>query len=277
MSHVSTSEKQDAKAPGKEALERERYELLQRLEEWLETPMLILAFVWLVLLVVELTWGIGSAFEIIGIIIWAIFILNFTLEFALAPRKIAYLKRNWLLAISLIIPALRIFRILRIFRMLRLVRVGRGLRLFRVVSSLNRGMLALGASLRRRGFGYVLALTMLVAMAGAAGMYAFENEIAAGLNSYGEALWWTAMVMTTMGSQYWPQTFEGRLLCLFLSLYAFGVFGYVTATLATYFVGRDAESSEAELLGAKELADLRKELIALRGEIGALSGRAPKL
>jgi len=47
----------------------------------------------------------------------------------------------------------------------------------------------------------------------------------------------------------------------------------VTATLATYFVGRDAESSE----GAKELADLRKELIALRGEIHALSGRDPKL
>ncbi|RJP47854.1 MAG: ion transporter [Anaerolineaceae bacterium] len=279
MSDINTSEKQDAKtlAPGKEALERERYELLQRLEEWLETPMLILAFVWLALLVVELTWGISSAFEIIGMIIWAIFILDFTVEFALAPRKIAYLKRNWLLAISLMIPALRIFRILRIFRLLRLARVGRGLRLFRVVSSLNRGMRALGASLRRRGFGYVLALTVLVALAGAAGMYAFENEIADGLNSYGEALWWTAMVMTTMGSQYWPQTFEGRLLCVFLSLYAFGVFGYVTATLATYFVGRDAESSETELAGAKELADLRKELIALRGEIRALSGRPPEL
>jgi len=51
----------------------------------------------------------------------------------------------------------------------------------------------------------------------------------------------------------------------------------VTATLATYFVGRDAENSEAELAGAKELADLRKELIALRGEISALSGRAPEL
>ena len=57
MNDVSTSEKQDAKAPGKEALERERYELLQRLEDWLETPMLILAFAWLALLVVELIWG----------------------------------------------------------------------------------------------------------------------------------------------------------------------------------------------------------------------------
>ncbi len=44
-----------------------------------------------------------------------------------------------------------------------------------------------------------------------------------------------------MGSDYWPRTPEGRILCLLLALYAFAVFGYVTATLASYFIGRDAE------------------------------------
>ena len=136
-------------------------------------------------------------------------------------------------------------------------------------------MRALGANLRRRGFGYVFALTVLVAFAGAAGMYAFENETSDGLNSYGEALWWTAMVLTTMGSQYWPQTVEGRLLCVFLALYALSVFGYVTATLATFFVGRDAENDEAELAGAKQLAALREEVIALRAEIHEQLRRMP--
>ena len=84
------------------------------------------------------------------------------------------------------------------------------------------------------------------------------------------------MIMTTMGSQYWPETLEGRLLCVFLALYAFGVFGYVTATLATFFVGRDADSGEAELAGARELTALREELIALRGEIRTLSGQPPE-
>jgi len=41
----------------------------------------------------------------------------------------------------------------------------------------------------------------------------------------------------------------------------------VTATLATFFIGRDAENDEAELAGAKQLAALREEVIALRGEI----------
>lgn len=271
MSELSTSDRKEAQAPDAAELDRERYELLQRLRDWLETPMLILAFVWLALLVVDLVWGEGHPFQIIGTIIWAIFVLNFAVELTLAPRRGAYLRRNWLLVISLLIPALRIFRIVRVIRLFRLARVGRGVRLFRVVTSLNRGMRALGASLHRRGFGYVLALTLLVVFAAAAGMYAFESGSPGGLNSYGEALWWTAMIMTTMGSQYWPETFEGRVLCVFLALYAFGVFGYVTATLATYFVGRDAESGEAELAGARELALLREEISSLRDDLRALS------
>ena len=98
-------------------------------------------------------------------------------------------------------------------------------------------------------------------------MYAFENENPEGLNSYGEALWWTAMVMTTLGSQYWPLTIEGRILCVFLALYAFAVFGYVTAALATFFVGRDADDDRAELAGAKHMVALRNELAGLREEV----------
>lgn len=247
-----------------EALKRERNEMLQRLEGWLETPMLVLAFAWLVLLVVELIRGESLLFDILGTTIWVVFIVDFAVKFSLAPDKVEYLKGNWLTAISLPIPALRI---LRMFRLLRLARAGRGLRLIRVVSSLNRGMKALGASLSRRGFGYVIALTVLVTFAGAAGMYAFEKASPGGPKDYGEALWWTAMIMTTMGSQFWPQTTEGRVLCVFLALYAFAVFGYVTAALATFFVGRDAEDGETAVAGAKQLASLRDEVTALRDEI----------
>lgn len=275
MSDVGTSDNNNGKAPGKDALERERYELLRRLENWLETPMLILAFGWLALLIAELVWGESLSFEILGTVIWAIFIVDFSVELVLAPHKLAYLRSNWLPAISLLIPALRIFRVFRVVRMLRPARVGRSLRLFRVVSTLNRGMRALGASLRRRGFGYVLALTVLVEFAGAAGMYSFERGVPGGLDGYGEALWWTAMVLTTMGSQYWPQTLEGRVLCVFLALYAFAVFGYVTATLATFFIGRDAEDTEAELAGAKELVAIKEELIALREDLRVVSRRPP--
>ena len=58
------------------------------------------------------------------------------------------------------------------------------------------------------------------------------------------------------------------MLCFFLALYAFAVFGYVTAAFATFFVGRDAENDEAELAGAKQLAALREEVVAWCDNIG---------
>jgi voltage-gated potassium channel len=62
----------DLQEPDQEALDLERYELLQRLEDWLEWPMLMLAVVWLALLIGEFVWGASRAFEIAGTIIWVI-------------------------------------------------------------------------------------------------------------------------------------------------------------------------------------------------------------
>ena len=247
-----------------EALARERHELLSQIERALDTPMLVLGFVWLALLVWELLNELSPMLEAIGLAIWMLFIVEFVIEFVLAPRKLAYMRTNWVTALSLLLPALRVLRMTRVFRLLR---AARGLRLIRLVTSLNRGMRALGASLGRRGFGYVFALTVVVTIAGAAGMYAFENDVRGGLATYSEALWWTAMIMTTMGSAYWPQTAEGRVLCLLLALYAFGVFGYVTATLATFFIGRDAEDAEAEIAGAAALRALHEEIANLRADL----------
>jgi voltage-gated potassium channel len=259
--------------PEKQAFDRERREVLQQLEDWLEMPMLVLGFAWLALFVVELIWGLSPLLQAIGTVIWIIFILDFIFKFSLAPRKIAYLKSNWLTAIALLLPALRIFRIARFIRVLGTARAARGLNLVRVMTRTNRGMRALGASMGRRGLGYVGALTLLVTLVGAAGMYAFENNTAngEGLNNYGTALWWTAMLITTMGSEYWPQTAEGRVLCFILAVYAFAVFGYVTAAIATFFLGRDAENEEAEIAGAKSIDALHDEIKALRADIQALT------
>lgn len=247
---------------------RARWATLARLEDAMEIPMVVLGFVWLVLLVLELTQGLTPFLAGASVAIWVVFIVDFALKLILAPRKLPYLARNWLTALALLVPALRVFRI---FRALRALRAARGLRLLRVVATLQRGMRALGRTLRRRGFGYAVALTLIVTFTGAAGMYAFENHLpdGRGLNSYGTALWWTAMIMTTMGSEYWPQTPEGRLLCLLLAIYAFAVFGYVTATLASFFVSQDARAPDARLAGAAAVDALRRDIAALQAELRA--------
>lgn len=271
---------EEAEAPNKETLDRERHEVLSQIEDWLELPMLALGVAWLVLTVVDFMSGLNPLLDATSTVIWVIFILDFALRFTLAPKKLQYLKGNWLAVISLLVPALRVFRLARFVRVLNAARATRGLRLFKVVSSLNRGMRTLGKVMGRRGFGYVVALTLMVTLIGAAGMYAFESEastgIASGLNNYGSALWWTAMLMTTMGSEYWPVTTEGRVLAFLLSIYAFAVFGYVTATLATFFIGRDAENKEAELAGSSDIEALHREITALRAEVRTLVAQGSK-
>ena len=256
----------------KDEVNNERRQILDQLEQWLETPLVLLGLIWLVLLVIELRWGLSPYLETTGTLIWLIFIMDFAVRLIISPDKLQYLKHNWLTAIALILPALRVLRLVRIARVLRTARAARSLRLLRVVTSINRGMKALGATFGRRGFGYVSALTAVVLFAGAGGMYAFENEVPGGLNSYGVALWWTAMLLTSIASEYWPQTAEGRVLCFLLSLYGFAVFGYVTAVLASFFIGRDAEGA-GELASAQAIEELRDQIAVLHQELLAQRSR----
>jgi voltage-gated potassium channel len=199
-----------------EDIDNERWDVLHQLEDWLETPMVVLSFMWFVVVIVELVWGAARYLEVFGTIIWVVFIAEFFLRLVLAP-----------------------------------------------------GMNALRKSLGRRGVGYVVATTAVVALLGAAGMLVFEpaGEVEGGFTGYPDALWWTAMLLTTMGSQYWPQTGEGRLLCFLLSLYGFGVFGYITASFASFFVGQEASHDDSDVVGAADVTALRDEIASLRDEL----------
>ena len=222
-------------------LRRERWKLTARLARALEKPMLVLSAVWTALLIVEFTRGLSPWLQTASDVIWIAFIAQFAIEFMAAPSKRIYMRKQWITAISLALPAFRLVRLVRVARAVRLARAARGVRLARLLGTFNRGMRSLAGGFRRRGAGYVAMLTAFVAVVGAAGIYRFELDApgGAGFADYASALWWTAMLLTTMGSEYWPQTAEGRMLCLLLAVYAFAVFGYVTAAIAAYFVGRD--------------------------------------
>lgn len=247
----------------KSKIVNERKRLLRSVERILEGPMIFLGFVWLILLVYELVWGINQMLEYVSIGIWFIFIIDFVITFSLAPEKLLFLRKNWLTAISLVVPALRVFRV---FRFVRLLRGLRGIRFVRIISSLNRSMRSLGKTMHRRAFGYVMIITLIVTFAGAAGMYALENPTP-GFTSYGLALWWTAMRVITAGNEFSPMTPEGRGLGFLIAVFGYTIFGYVTATFATYFIGRDAEEKNGPIAGSNEIEELKLEIIALRKTI----------
>lgn len=245
---------------------RLRWRLLRDMDEWLTVPMALLSLAWLAIVVWELVSGSTELLATVGTVIWIIFIIEFIIRFALAPDKAAFLRSSWLTVIALAVPALRLFRALTF---LRAARALRGIRLVRVIGTANRSMNALKATLERRGFVYVAGLTGLVIFLGAAGMLNFENarEVEDGFTSYGHALWWTGMLVASIGTENWPVTTEGRVLAMLLSIYGLAMFGYITATFASFFVGRDAEEAAGPLAANKDMKALLREVQALRAEL----------
>lgn len=228
--------------PPEIAIREERESLLEQIDSALGGVMILLSAAWITLLVVEFAGGgLPPSLEAAVWVIWAIFIADFLLEFTIAPVKTRYLRTNWLTVVSLVLPAFRILRLASALRFLRAGRLLRGVGLLRLLTSINRGLASLRATAARRGLGYVIGATALIMLVGAAGMAFFEPATFA---DYGEALWWTAYTMTT-GAPQAPLTGEGRVLGWLLSLFGLGVFGYLTATLASHFIERDRRTLPA--------------------------------
>ena len=252
---TGVNEEVDAAARRTEA-KQERGELQERISNWLDTPLTILSFVMLGLLVVELTADLSPVWAArvsqTQMAIWVVFVAAFLIELLVAPSKIAYLQKNWLTAVSVALPALRSVRILRAARALR------GLSLVRILTTVNRGTRALGHVVQRGRFGYVLALTGVVVVTSAAGAYYFERtEPQANILTLGDALWWSAAIVTTINSPYETVTLEGRIVALLLRVFALAISGYLTAIIAVYLIGgqrlaEPAEVNQAELRALRE-------------------------
>ena len=246
-----------------DSVRSERLELLAHVQAALEPLMVVLGVVFLGLLVVEFSaielsaaqrrWSSRAQWTIYGF-----FVVDFLVRFMIAPSKLRFLRENWLTALSLVIPALRPLRALRAARALR------SIRLVRLLSGANRGMRTLRRVARGRQFAYVGALTVLVVVLGAAGAWSFERDATgAPIGSFGDALWWAATLVTTINGEKYVVSPEARIIGVLMRLFAVSVFGYVTASIASYLVGREAE----ERARGDDVDSVRAELVALRREV----------
>ncbi|RPJ79666.1 MAG: potassium channel protein [Alphaproteobacteria bacterium] len=251
----------------KEQFNEERIKLLSQINALFDFPLLLLSILWLILIIIDFVYGLSPFLQNLSLVIWGIFIIDFLIELSIAPNKKDYLNQNWIVVLSLFLPGLRVLRLFSGLKIVKFANLARSFNLARILSSFNRSIRTARQTLRQRGLRYVLFLTTLITFLGAAGMYDFERS---GLRSYWDAVWWTAMIMTTIGSDYWPKTVEGRILALLLSIYAFSIFGYITAALASLLIGEEKEAS------SKEIAELRMEVQNLSNEIRRLSEREKK-
>ncbi len=72
------------------------------------------------------------------------------------------------------------------------------------------------------------------------------------------------MPVSTMGSDFWPVTPEGRVLALLPSIHGLAVSGCIDASSATFLIGQEAAAPDGDVGGFREIADLRADIAALR-------------
>jgi PPK2 family polyphosphate:nucleotide phosphotransferase len=196
-------------------------------------------------------------------------VLYFGLRLAIAPDRVVFLKRNWLFVLAILVPILRFFPFLQTLPLARALTATFGMQVIWMFASADLGLRSLRRTMGRRGTGYVLTFTVVVILAGAAGMLHFENDSPdpQGIHSYPKALWWVAMQITNIGSGYRPVTVGGHVLCLGISIFALAIFGYLTAVFAAFFIGRDAEDPKSEIPNQTSILQLSAEVALLRRSI----------
>jgi voltage-gated potassium channel len=254
-----------------------RPSVLKTLPRKLERPMLFLSFVWFLVIITELVNGTSPLLLSLGTVLWALFVIYFGLRLAIVPNRVLFLKRNWLFVLAILVPVLRFFPFLQRLALARALTATFGMQVIWMFASADQGLRSLRRTVGRRGTGYALTFTMLVILAGAAGMLHFESDSAdpQGIHSYPKALWWVAMQITNIGSGYRPATVGGHVICLSISIFAVAIFGYLTAVFAAFFIGRDAADPTSEIPNQTSIHQLSAEVALLRKAIEDVLKRVP--
>ncbi len=182
--------------------------------------------------------------------IWAVFLLDFLVNLALAERRWHWLLRNLHELLILLLPMLRPLRLLRLLTLLRV---------------LNR---AGGDALRGRLALYVLASSAILSYAAALAVLDVEQETQEGnILTIGDALWWSLTTVTSVGyGDHFPVTVPGRLVASGLMVLGIAVLGVVTATVASWLV--ESVSTES---ADDSAAAVRQELAAVRAQLAELT------
>jgi voltage-gated potassium channel len=200
-----------------------RESAIQRWEARSAVPLAIFAVFFLALWAIQVLaplndveWDLVEA----GIVlIWAVFIVDFTVRLYFHANRAAFLKSNVIEIVALLLPAFRFLRVLRVITAVGIFT--------RVVQSLQ----------ARVNLYIALVLPMLV-LAGSLGVFEAERNVTgSNIRNFGDAFWWACETIFTVGyGDLYPVTAEGKFIAVVLMMGGVAMISVVTANLAGYFL-----------------------------------------
>ncbi|TQK18617.1 voltage-gated potassium channel [Microbacterium sp. SLBN-154] len=187
---------------------------------------------------------------------WAMFALDYVVRLVIAQPRWQWFYRHLLDLAIVVLPMLRPLRLMRFLTVLAIVHRGAG------------------TLLRGRVLTYTVGATALtIIIAGLAVLDAERGQPGSNIETFGEALWWAIVTITTVGyGDFYPVTDLGRLIAFALMLGGIALIGVVTATLASWIVERVSLETQTSATATEEQVEaLRTEIADLKDMIRGLS------
>jgi voltage-gated potassium channel len=266
--HTKTpSQKAKAKAKPKSAADAEA---LARFDDRMALPLVLAAVLPLFLLP-------GGAHAVVTGTVFVVAWLVFLLDLVVHERRLVHYLGTWLGRFDLFVviftaPWFLLFGtgtgkfvvLIRLARVARLLMATRGARKL----------------LERLGAVFLVAIGVVVV--GAAVAYRAEHASNPGFKTFGDALWWAVVTLTTVGyGDIVPRTTAGRVDGVMIMVAGLGILGLLAGSLASFFNVGNRLAGRASAPGppaspngegvAGELAELRAEVARLADQVARLA------
>lgn len=208
---------------------------VQRWEQRAEVPLLLLALAFLVayawpVLDPRLDPDVRTMLEVASWTVWAAFVIDFAARLYLAQERRDYALSHWYDVALIVLPMLRPLRLLRLLAFARV---------------LNRSA---AGSLVGKVSAYVAGTAVMALGLGALAVLDAEQDASgANITTFGDALWWSATTVTTVGyGDLYPVTTTGRFVAVALMLVGIACIGAITAGVAAWLVAQVEADARAE-------------------------------
>jgi voltage-gated potassium channel len=164
----------------------------------------------------------SNLFQIAEYTIWTMFIIDYSVQFKLAPYKKKFIRDEWASLIYVVVPFLRPVRAIR-------------------------GVILLRQASTRQKNAELLSLPWIIATLGALMMIIMAAAVldverlapTSTIHTTGDALWWSLVTVTTIGyGDKFPITTQGRLLAAFLIIFGIGLIASLTGYFASWIINQ---------------------------------------
>lgn len=196
----------------------------------------------------------------VDILIWTLFAADFAVRLWLSTDRWRFVRRHPLELLIVVLPPFRPLRLLRAALLL--------------LDTLNRTTVT-----RARLSVFVGASSALILLL--CSLAFFDAEYGAPdskITDFGDALWWSAVSVTTVGyGDVYPVTTEGRLISLVLMTFGIGLISFAIGTTTSWVIDQLKAVEVSAERTDREISVLLDEVRALRSEVASLrEGTEPR-